>query len=129
MDSKYITLFRELAASTAVTAERVLEYNHTKEDEKGEETARIMRDDYQALKDKITEAGDDYVTDRNDAAKLAVASVILAKQLQDKIESLKKALAGYQTDIIPKLQAIVDGSTNDEEARKLANETLIVEEK
>lgn len=125
MDNKYITLFKDLAQATASTAETVMEYDRQKNDEKGLETATIMRDDYQSLADKIATTKD-YVLDKADAAKMLVAAMIQVNQVQDRINNLKKAMTGYQTDVIPKLQEIVDAE-NDEAASKLANEKFIIE--
>ena len=125
MDNKYITLFKDLAQATASTAETVMEYDRQKNDEKGLETATIMRDDYQNLADKIATT-EDYVLDKADAAKMLVAAMIQVNQVQDRINNLKKAMTGYQTDVIPKLQEVVDAE-DDEAASKLANEKFIIE--
>ena len=124
MDNKYITLFKDLAQATASTAETVMEYDRQKNDEKGLETATIMRDDYQNLADKIATT-EDYVLDKADAAKMLVAAMIQVNQVQDRINNLKKAMTGYQTDVIPKLQEVVDAE-DDEAASKLANEKFII---
>jgi len=39
--------------------------------------------------------------------------MVLVNQIQDKINAYKKAMTGYQTDIIPKLQDIIDNATDD----------------
>lgn len=128
MDKKYLTLFENLAQATAVSAETVMEYNQQKGDEKGVETATSMRNDYQALADKIKEAADGYTMTHADAAKLCVGAMIMANQLQDKINALKKAITGYQSDIIPKLQKIVDETKTDEEAAEQASINFILKE-
>ena len=127
MDKKYVTLFKELAQATAATAETVMDYDRQKGDEKALATATMMRDDFQALADAIT--GDDYAPGKNEAARLLVGAMILANQLQDKINALKTAMAGYQTDVIPKLKEIVDNAQNDDEARQMANEKFVIIEK
>jgi thymidine kinase len=53
----------------------------------------------------------------------------LINEMQDRINNLKKAITGYQTDVIPKLQKIVDEAKNDEEVTKMANELFIIEDK
>ena len=126
MDKKYITLFKDLAQATAVSAETVMEYNQQKGDEKGVETATLMRDDYQALTDKIAELQENYKMNRSDAARLCVGAMIIVNQLKDKIESLKKAVTGYQTDIIPKLQEIVDNTKTDDEVAEKADATFVL---
>ena len=130
MDKKYITLFKDLAQATAASAETVIEYNQSKNDEKGVTTATTMRDDFQELVDRIKEAGDDYTMTQPDAARLLVGSMVMVNQLQDRIAALRKTVAGYQTDVIPKLQEIVDKAGSDNElAQKMANEKFIIEEK
>lgn len=124
MDKKYITLFKNLAQATAASAEQVMDYDKTKGDEKGFETAQIMRDDYQELTDRVT---DDFVLTKNDAARLLVAAMIQTNQLQDRMNLLRQAMTGYQSDVIPKLQEIVDKAETDEDALKMANEKFIIE--
>lgn len=126
MDKKYITLFKELAQATAASAETVMDYDREKGDQKGLDTATIMRDDYQALADNLDE---EYQINKTDTAKLLVGAMILTNQLQDRINSLKKAITGYQTDVIPKLQKIVDEAKSDEDATKMADELFIIEDK
>ena len=123
MDKKYVTLFKDLAQATAASAEQVMEYDRGKGDEKGLESATMMRDDFQALVGRI--AAKDFVMTKSDAARLLVASTIQVNQLKDRIEALKQAMTGYQTDIIPKLQQIMDAET-DENAQKLAEEKFII---
>ena len=99
MDKKYIELFKTLAQATAASAEEVMEYDHEKGDEQGEKTATIMRDDYQGLFERIDVP--EYVLTKEDAAKLLVGSMIQINQLQDRINNLKRAMTGYQTDLVP----------------------------
>jgi hypothetical protein len=129
MDKKYITLFKELAQATAASAETVMDYDRDKGDQKGLDTATIMRDDYQALAESLNNLDEEYQINKADAAKLLVGAMIMANQLQDRINNLKKAITGYQTDVIPKLQKIVDEAKNDEEVTKMANELFIIEDK
>lgn len=126
MDKKYITLFKELAQATAASAETVMDYDRDKGDQKGLDTATIMRDDYQVLAENLDE---EYQINKADTAKLLVGAMIMTNQLQDRINNLKKAITGYQTDVIPKLQKIVDEAKNDEEVTKMANELFIIEDK
>ena len=126
MDKKYITLFKDLAQATAASAETVMEYDRAKDDQKGLETATIMRDDFQNLHDNISNSGDDYVPNKADASKLLVGAMIIVNQLQDRITNIKKAMSGYQTDVIPKLQSILDNAKTDEEAIQMANEKFVI---
>ena len=123
MDKKYTDLFKELAQATAATAESVMEYDREIKDEQGEKTAMIMRDDFQTLADKVN---DEFIMTKKDAAKLLVASMVQINRLKDRIEGLKKAMTGYQTDLVPKLQEIVDNAQSDEEAAKIADKKFIV---
>lgn len=128
MDKKYIELFKNLAQATAVTAEQVMDYDHSKSDEKGYDTAKIMRDDYQALTDSIDSLSEKYQPTKSDIAKLLVAAMVQTNQLQNRIDALKKAMTGYQTDIIPKLQEVLDKAENDDDAVRLAEEKFIIED-
>jgi hypothetical protein len=64
-----------------------------------------------------------------DAAKFLVGAMVQVNHLQDKINSIKSAIKGYQEDLIPKLKEIVDNTKDDEEASKLAEEKFIIENK
>ena len=124
MNNKYITLFKELAQTTATTAETVMEFNRSNNDEEGVKTATMMRDDFQDLASKIDE---NYQFTKNDIAKLTVASMIVTNQIKDKIDALKTALTGYQTDLIPKLQEILEQAEDDKAVMKLAEEKFIID--
>ena len=128
MDNKYITLFKDLAQATAASAEQVMEYDREKNDEKGLEAATTMRDDYQELASNIANNGDNYSPTKADCARLLVAAMIQVNQIQDRIKTLTSAINGYQTDVIPKLEEIVDNAENDEMAAQLANEKFIIED-
>ena len=128
MHDKYIELFKELAKSTAVSAEQVMDYDKNKNDDQGFKTAQVMRDDFNNLYDKIADKDFTGSLERADFARLLVGALIIANQLNDRITALKKALSGYQTDIIPKLQEIMDQTKTDEEAMKIANEKFNIEE-
>lgn len=125
MDKKYIQLFTELAHAAEVLAEQVMEYDRKKNDEKGEETAKIMRDDFATLYDNLRLNKE---INRADYAKLLVAAMIIVNNIEDKIKAEQKAIQGYKIDIIPKLSRINDETTNDEEAIKLAEEIFKISE-
>lgn len=129
MDKKYTTLFRDLAQATAATAEQVMDYDSQKNDEKGFETAKVMRDEFQALAESIDNLHEDYQINKADIARLLVGAMIQTNQIQDRINNLKKAITGYQTDVIPKLQEILNNAKDDEEASKMANEKFVLESK
>ena len=127
MDTKYIHLFREIAHATEIMAEKVMEANHSKNDEKGEQTAKTMRDDYIKLYDKMR--ADNFSSDsltRVEYARLLVGTLIVVNNLQERIKNEQNAVNGYKTDVIPKLQRIIDETTDDEGAISLANELFII---
>lgn len=126
MDKKYLELFKELTRATAVSAEQVMEYDREKGDDKGVETAQSMRDDFEALHEKLTTNFDGTLT-KADFAKLLVGCYVTLGTLQNRMDALKKAIAGYQTDLMPKLDKILQAES-DEEAMRIANEELIIKE-
>lgn len=126
MDKKYITLFKELAQATAASAETVMDYDREKGDEKGLETATTMRDDFQNLVGNL--AADPYLMTKSDAGKLLVASMIIVNQLNSRIKNLHTAIEGYENDLMPKLQRILDESADDNAAGDLANQIFIIPE-
>ena len=126
MDEKYFTLFKELAKAAEVIAEQVMEYDHQKNDENGEKTATIMRDDFANLNDKL--ANKDYQITLADYAKLFVAAYVVASNLETKIKNEQIALEGYNTDLVPKLTRITSEAKTDEEAQKLAEELFQIKE-
>ena len=125
MDKKYLQLFKELARATAVSAEQVMEYNHTLHDDDGEETARIMRDDYQKLYDKMADKEFDGTLTKAEFARLFVGAYIMINQLNTRLTTIKNAIKGYETDIVPKLQKIIDAT--DEDYAKIAEEIFIID--
>lgn len=123
MDKTYVTLFKELAQTTAAVAETVMDYDREQGDDNGLKTATIMRDDFQDLVARIDVT--EYVISKADAAKLMVGAMVQVNQLRTRIEELKKVLVGYNSDVIPKLQLVVD-ATDDDEAMRIANEKFII---
>ena len=101
-----------------------MEYDNQKGDQEAFNTAQIMRDDFEALYNRLA---DDYVLTKADATKLLVGIMVQLSQAQDRIATLRKAVAGYQTDLIPKLQEIVDTAEDDDAAAKMANEKFVIE--
>lgn len=126
MHKKYLELFKELTRATAVAAEQVMDYDKEKNDDKGFDTAKTMRDDFEALHEKLTAESFDGNLTKAEYAKLLVGCYVIVGNLQDRIEALKKAITGYQSDLVPKLSKIIEAA-DDVEAQKLADEHLIVE--
>ena len=129
MDKRYIKIFGDLALSTANTAKAVMGYNQKQNDEKGVETATTMYNDFTDLAQRIKDAGDDYKMNKADAAKLLVGTAIMVNQLQEQLNIRKNAIEGYQVDIAPKLQKVLDSATDDNEAKQIAEENFIIENK
>ena len=127
MHNKYIELFKELAHATEIAAEQVMDYNKEKKDDKGYQTAETLRNDFSMLYDKIKDPAFDGVLSKADYARLLVGTYIVVGNLQDRISALQKAIAGYQTDIVPKLSKIVD-ITDEDAIQTLANELFTIEE-
>ena len=125
MDKKYVDLFQQLAQATSVSAEQVMDYDKSHDDEEGFNAAQTMRDDFNALHDRLS---DDYSLTKADANKLLLAIMIQLNQMQDRITVLRKAVTGYQTDLIPKLEEIIDKAEDDEAAAKMADEKFIIED-
>ena len=128
MHSKYIELFKEIANATAISAEQVMDYDKQKDDAKGYEAAETLHKDFIELYDKIRDKNFDGQLARGDFARLLVGTLIIMNQLNDRITALKKAMVGYQTDVMPKLQDIVDNTKTDEEAMAMAEEKFSIKE-
>ena len=128
MHSKYIQLFKEIAKATSVSAEQVMDYDKQKDDTKGYAAADTLRRDFNVLFDKIGSKDFDGQLTRADFARLLVGVLIIMNQLNDRITALKKAMTGYQTDVMPKLQDIVDHAKSDEEAMTMAEEKFSIKE-
>jgi hypothetical protein len=129
MDNKYLILFREIARTTEVLAERVMAYDKEKKDEKGEQTAQTMRDDFAKLHDKLSASNlDTNSISRIEWAKILVGAMVISNNLSEEIEQRKKALSGYKIDLIPKLNRIINETKTDEEAITLANELFEISE-
>ena len=126
MDKKYLQLFIELAHAVETLSEQVMEYDRQKNDEKGEQTAQSMRDDYAKLYDKLR--SDNVVLTKSEYAKLLVAAYIVVNNIEDRIKGERKAIEGYKIDIIPKLSRINDETTNDADASALAEEIFKIQQ-
>lgn len=120
MNKEYQNLFKELAHAVELLAEQVMEYDHNHNDDEGEKTAQIMRDDFAALTEKFS--ADEPALERIDYIKLLTGVYIIVNNLQDKITNLKKTIDGYQTNVGAKLQRIMNETKTDEEANNLAAE-------
>lgn len=124
MDKDMVNLFREMARHAEISAEQVAEYDRNKEDEQGEKTALVMRDDYIELGKKIESIGSEGAEplNRNDYAKLLAAAYIVINALEGRIKMEENAIHGYKVDILPRLNRIITETEDDETAMKLADE-------
>lgn len=120
MDKNYRKLFSELAHAIEITSEQVMEYNHQKQDSKGESTAELMRNDYAKLYDKLDDTEEELT--RAEYLKLLAGAYIITNNMEDKIKAQRKVIEGYKIDIIPKLSRIMNETSDDEKALLLANE-------
>ena len=126
MNKMYTQLFLEIAKSTELLAERVMELDHKNNDLKGEATAKIMRDDFSALKEKLQLDGT--ALSRSEWIKLLSGAMIVSNNIEDQIKTLQKANSGYKLNIIPKLNRIMNETETDEGAQTLANEFFQISE-
>lgn len=112
MKKEYQDLFIEMALSAATLAERVMDYDKKKNDDKGYKVAESMRDDYMELYGRLKD-GD--APTYNDYTKLLAAAYMITNNLQDQVTMYQKAINGYRTDTIPKLSRIMDETKNNSE--------------
>jgi hypothetical protein len=119
MTDKYKELFTELAHTSELLAEHVMEYDHGKNDDKGEQTAQKMRDDFRTLGDKL-KAGE--TLERADYARLLVGAYTAMNSIEARIKMYQAAVSGYKVDLIPKLSRILNETKTEEEVNSLANE-------
>ena len=123
MNEKYITLFKQMCQTVSVLAEQVMDYNKKNNNDKGYETAEKMRNMYMALEDKFVN-GDEL--NRVDFVQLITVSYIVMNNIQTRIENEQKSLEGYKVDLLPKLSRIMNETSDDESARKLAEELFSI---
>lgn len=129
MDKKYIELFKNLARSSATTTELVIDYYNKEKGGEGVEGASTMHEAFQSLYNNINSDEANYHMTKADAAQLAICSIITLGQLQNQLDQIKKAITGYQTDIMPKLQEIVEKAKDDIEAAEMAEDKFVIQEK
>lgn len=123
MDKRYTELFTLISQSVSNLAEQVMNDHQDKGEEKQQETAQIMRDDYLNLHNKLTNGE---ALDKADFARLLVGAIIVTNQLDARIKNEQKALDGYKIDIIPKLDRI--NNTEADQVASLAEELFKVKE-
>lgn len=120
MTNKYLELFTELAHTNELLAEQVMEYDYNKGDSKAEQSAQLIRDNFRALGDKLKT--DSSTLNRADYSRLIVGAYAALNTIQSKIAVYEAAVNGYKTDLIPKLQRILNEAKTEEEVNNLADE-------
>lgn len=127
MNRKYINLFRELAHSAEILAEKVATSEYKGKTDEKTQAAFKMRDDYAAMYDRLRDENfDDASLTRNDFAKLLIADGVVIGNLNSRKEILETTIKGYQDTIMPMLQRVYDESTTDEEAQAIAQQIFVV---
>lgn len=127
MDRKYINLFRELAHSTEILAEKVATSEYKGKTDEKTQSAIKMRDEYAAMYDRLRDENfDDTSLTRNDFAKLLIANGVVVGNLNTRKEILETTIKGYQDTIMPMLQRVYDESTTDEEAQAIAQQIFVI---
>ena len=126
MDAKYLQLFAELANTSEILAEQVMEKDHQDGNEAGEKTAQFMRDDYRGLKDRVAQGPD--ALEKKDYTRLMAGALIVANNIADRIKAYQVAYQGYKTDLLPKLQRILEETKTDEEAKNLAEQLFTIKD-
>ena len=123
MDKRYKELFTLISQSVSNLAEQVMNNHQENGEDKQQETAQIMRDDYLNLHDKLVNEEE---LNKADFARLLVGAIIVTNQLDARIKNEQKALDGYKLDVIPKLDRI--NNTEEEKVASLAEELFKIQE-
>lgn len=123
MDKGYVELFTLIAQVSANLAEQVMEEHKKNNEEKGYETAEMMRDDFLGLHDKL---GTDETLNKADYARLLVGAIIFVNQLEARIKKEQDALQSYKLDIIPKLDQINNADAS--KTLELAESLFVIKE-
>lgn len=119
MNNDYLTIFKTVAQATESLAESVMQYNRDRKDKGGENTAQYMRDDFAKITDKLKENNK---LSRSDYIKLLSGAMIVSNNIDDQIKIQQKVLHNYRSNLIPRLERIMNETKTDEEALILANE-------
>lgn len=127
MDKNYIELFKEIARATELAAERVMQYDNNLKDNEGYKTAEVMREDYHALHERLSNDNIDTI-ERQDYIKLLLGSMIVTQNLEDMVTKQQTTIKAYKNFITPKLQRIMDETKTNEEANTLAQKLFITKD-
>ena len=121
MNKKYLQLFKELARSLELLAERAIEEEKDNVEENKVKTAILMHENYMNIYNKIHDNKIEQLT-LSDFAHLYIASGVLINQFESKKKSIELALRGYKVDILPKINRILNETKTDSDALALAKE-------
>ena len=127
MDKNYIELFKEIARATELAAERGMQYDNNLKDNEGYKTAEVMREDYRALHERLSNDNIDTI-ERQDYIKLLLGSMIVTQNLEDMVTKQQTTIKAYKNFITPKLQRIMDETKTNEEANALAQKLFITKD-
>lgn len=126
MDKKYVELFTQIAKTTSILSNQVAEYDHKNNNEKGAQDAISMKNDFQALADKLS--ADDFDTNSltlSDFRKILVGGLIVSNNISTRMAVMKKIMTEY-SNVISKMQRIVDECHTQEDIIKLSNELFSI---
>ena len=108
MNNENLKLFQQIAHSSEVIAEQVMEVNKQNKDDKAYLTAMNMRDTFSTLYDKLRNDNfNDSDLDLKDIAMLHVGAVVLTEQLEKQANEIEKSLHDYKTVVLPKFKEIM----------------------
>ena len=125
MNKSYQHLFEEMCKTAETLAEQVLEYNMKTNNQEGSETAQHLRDSFGQLADSIEKANKNNQPlsfSINQYRMLLAAAYTMRTHLETYMNNVKKAIDGYNIDIIPKLARMVDEGKDEQKIKELEKE-------
>ena len=123
MDKKYQHLLALIARSVEILAEKAMEINQENNNQENLETSRIMREKYSKLYDRL-DTEEPVSLSHNDYIDLYIGAGLVVKQIEGKIARDRLAIKAYRTDLIPKLEEIVN--YKDEDLQEKVNNLFTV---
>lgn len=118
MNENYQKLFQELTSTVSILAEQVMDYDE-KNNLNGLEHAEMLHTDFNVLHDKLMTTQE---LTKEEYTKLLTGVFIVINNIQNQIASRQRAVHNYKTDVMAKLQRIVNEATDDDSANILAQE-------
>ena len=104
-----------------------MQYDNNLKDNEGYKTAEVMREDYRALHERLSNDNIDTI-ERQDYIKLLLGSMIVTQNLEDMVTKQQTTIKAYRNFITPKLQRIMDETKTNEEANALAQKLFITKD-